>query len=199
MSPRTEETNQRIREEQRQHILHAARKLFAHRGLIATKMTDIANAADVSYGLAYHYFKNKEEIFTTLVERALDGTVSIMEQARSMPGTPLDRITWLGSQMLEGLKDQPDYTMLVLQTFTSEAVPQRLRERALEQSMAFLDTLRQLIVEGQEAGQIVAGNPDYLASAFSACMQGLAVGHTFYGSVYPVYPDLNTIMHLLKP
>ncbi len=199
MPPRTEETNQRIREEQKQHILDAARKLFAHRGLMATKMNDIASAADISYGLAYHYFKNKEEIFATLVEKALAGTVRLMEQAYSMPATPWERIFWLGAQILEGLKDEPEFAMIVLQAFTSEAVPQQVRERAIEQSKMLHDTLRQLIAEGQAAGQVVAGNADYLASVFAACLQGLAVERTFYNALSHDLPDLDTILHILKP
>ena len=58
MSPRTEETNQHIREEQRERILNAAGTVFARKGFTDTKMTDIATAAKVSYGLAYHYFAN---------------------------------------------------------------------------------------------------------------------------------------------
>jgi len=34
MSPRTEESNQRIREEQRERILEAARMIFAHKGFV---------------------------------------------------------------------------------------------------------------------------------------------------------------------
>lgn len=199
MSPRMEEANQRIREEQKQHILDAARRLFAHRGLMATKMTDIANAADVSYGLTYHYFKNKEEVFATLVERALAGTVRLVEQAHAMAGTPWERISWLGAQILEGLKDEPEFAMVVLQAFTSEAVPQHVRERAIEQTRMLQDTLRQLIVEGQAAGQVVAGNPGYLANVFAACLQGLAVERTFYSLLPHDLPDLDTILHILKP
>ena len=53
MSPRTEETNARIREEQRERILEAAKAIFAHKGFSDTKMTDIAAAAGVSYGLGF--------------------------------------------------------------------------------------------------------------------------------------------------
>ena len=56
MSPRTEEANQHIREEQRERILEAAKAIFAHKGFSETKMSEIAAAANVSYGLAYHYF-----------------------------------------------------------------------------------------------------------------------------------------------
>ncbi len=88
MSPRTEETNARIREEQKERILEAAKAIFAHKGFSDTKMTDIAAAAGVSYGLAYHYFKDKEEIFTKLVEEALSSAIALMQYAREIPGTP---------------------------------------------------------------------------------------------------------------
>jgi cytidylate kinase len=89
--------------------------------------------------------------------------------------------------------------MIVLQAFTSEAVPQQVRERAIEQSKMLHDTLRQLIAEGQAAGQVVAGNADYLASVFAACLQGLAVERTFYNALSHDLPDLDTILHILKP
>jgi AcrR family transcriptional regulator len=57
--PRTEEANQRIREAQRAKILEAAWNVFARHGLTAT-MADVAAAAEVSYGLVYRYFVNKE-------------------------------------------------------------------------------------------------------------------------------------------
>lgn len=49
--PRTEESNQRIRDEQTRKIITAATKFFAHKGLAATRMADIAAEAGISYGL----------------------------------------------------------------------------------------------------------------------------------------------------
>jgi AcrR family transcriptional regulator len=47
MSPRTEEVNERIRDEQREKILDAARRVFARKGFAATKMADVAAGASV--------------------------------------------------------------------------------------------------------------------------------------------------------
>ena len=63
--PRSEEAWQRIREEQRTHILEAAKRVFARKGPAAT-MDDIAAESSVSHGLAYRYFANKEAIFSAL-------------------------------------------------------------------------------------------------------------------------------------
>src|SRR5262245_10565427 len=57
--PRTEEANQRVREAQRAKILDGATAAIARKGWAAT-MADVAAAAEVSQGLAYRYFANKE-------------------------------------------------------------------------------------------------------------------------------------------
>jgi len=179
MSPRTEESNQRIREEQRERILEAARTIFAHKGFTDTKMTDIAAAAGVSYGLAYHYFKDKEEIFTRLVEWALSGALGLMQRALEMPGTPWDRLHWFLSQSLQGVQEEPEAFMVVLQAFTNDMVPQETREIAWKQTEASEKAFKQLIVEGQAAGQVVAGNPDQLTTILAWCIQGMALNVGF--------------------
>jgi len=179
MSPRTEESNQRIREEQRERILEAARTIFAHKGFTDTKMTDIAAAAGVSYGLAYHYFKDKEEIFTRLVEWALSGALGLMQRALGMPGTPWDRLHWFLSQSLQGVQEEPEAFMVVLQAFTNDMVPQETREIAWKQTEASEKAFKQLIIEGQAAGQVVAGNPDQLTTILAWCIQGLALNVGF--------------------
>ena len=179
MSPRTEESNQRIREEQRERILEAARMIFAHKGFTDTKMTDIAAAAGVSYGLAYHYFKDKEEIFTRLVEWALNGALGLMQQALEMPGTPWDRLHWFLSQSLQGVQEEPEAFMVVLQALTNDMVPQEAREIAWKQIEASEKAFKQLIIEGQAAGQVVAGNPDQLTTILAWCIQGMALNVGF--------------------
>jgi AcrR family transcriptional regulator len=206
MSPRTEESNQRIREEQRERILEAARMIFAHKGFTDTKMTDIAAAAGVSYGLAYHYFKDKEEIFTRLVEWALNGALGLMQQALEMPGTPWDRLHWFLSQSLQGVQEEPEAFMVVLQALTNDMVPQEAREIAWKQIEASEKAFKQLIIEGQAAGQVVAGNPDQLTTILAWCIQGMALNVGFLnhrpssGSKYlsTGLPGADDILRILK-
>jgi AcrR family transcriptional regulator len=199
MSPRTEEVNERIRDEQREKILDAARRVFARKGFAATKMADVAAGASVSYGLAYHYFTNKDAVFVALVEHAMQGSMVLHQQALQRPGTPWDRITWLVSRILDGLHDRSEYFMLVVQTLTTESVPEELRERTLNQIAINKSLLRQLIVEGQAAGQIVSGDTDRLTTLCYSCIQGLAIGaflerETFLASI----PEASDLLRILK-
>lgn len=198
MSPRTEETNARIREEQRERILEAAKAIFAHKGFGETKMSDIAAAANVSYGLTYHYFANKEAIFTSLLQKALQGALHLMQYAQVQPGTPWDRLRWLTSEIIQGAQDEPEYEMLILQALTNTAVPQETHEMVLQESQLSHEELKQLIVEGQATGEVVAGDPDILTTAFEWCIQGMVFGLSYWGYEPAHLPDIESVLRMLK-
>ena len=198
MSPRTEETNARIREEQKERILEAAKAIFAHKGFSETKMSDIAAAANVSYGLAYHYFTNKEAIFTALLHQALQGSLDLMQRAQVQPGTPWDRLRWLTSEIILGAQDEPEYYMLVLQALTNHAVPQETHKMVLQESQLTYEALKQLIVEGQAAGEVVAGDPDPLTRAFEWCIQGMVFGISYWGLEPARLPAVESVLRMLK-
>ena len=198
MSPRSEDSNARIREEQKERILEAAMTIFAHNGYSETKMSDIAAAAQVSYGLAYHYFANKEAIFTALLEKALKGALDLMQSAHVQPGTPWDRLRWLTAEIVKGAQDEPEYEMLVLMALTSSAVQEETRKMVVEESRASHEALKQLIVEGQAAGEVVAEDPELLATAWEWCIQGMVFDMSYQGYEPARLPDVGIILRLLK-
>src|SRR5215467_8604590 len=93
--PRPSTENQRIRDKRQEQILRAAAHVFARKGLEATTISDIAAAAHVSHGLAYHYFTSKEEIFRQLITRAMQGTERLLREALARAGTVTSRLRWL--------------------------------------------------------------------------------------------------------
>jgi AcrR family transcriptional regulator len=199
--PRTEEENRRIREEQRERIMDAAMRVFARKGLAGTKMAEIATEAQVSYGLAYHYFGSKEKIFSLLVERAMRGTTRVARAAREVAGTPWDKIAWLIEQELEGLRDHAELVMITLQTMTNEAIPEELRELVRVEGNSLNEILRELIVAGQGTGEVVQDDPDQLAATVQACISGLAVRAIFQSHEEFVrdLPKIDTVLRILKP
>jgi AcrR family transcriptional regulator len=59
-------------EAQRERILCAALKCFIEHGFHAASMANIAEAAQMSAGLMYRYFENKNAIVLAIVERQLE-------------------------------------------------------------------------------------------------------------------------------
>lgn len=198
--PRTEEANQRIREERRKQILNVAAQVFARKGLAGTRIADIAAAGEMSQGLIFRYFASKEEVFAAVVENALQSAATIAQAALEQLCSPLERLRWLLQIYLPGMWDKPDYVLVILHALNSEATPEQVRERVLEQSSRTLHIYRQLIVEGQEAGEIVQGDADLLTLAFAACIQGLSSGVLHLPRTLGISgpPDPEIILRLLK-
>ena len=197
--PRTEESNQRIREEQRRKIIAAATTVFAHKGLAATKMADIAAEAGISYGLLYHYFDNKELIFKATVEHNLQGFDRLVSYAKEQTGSPWERILQLTTIILDGIKRVPEAFLVANQAFVSDSVPQDIREMAREQSMRGMKMFQEIIVEGQKLGQFAAGNPGELTVLYFAGIGGVAQALAYVGIPAENYPRPETLLRLLKP
>lgn len=169
--PRSEEANQRLREEQRANILAAARRVFAREGSAAT-MAQIATEAQVSQGLAYRYFASKETLLREIFEQiARSGAVG--QRVLEMPGTPGQRIAILLSRVLSSQRDRLGFYQLLNRSIRDDNTPEDVRAmlRGLYQSL--LGTLRQLIVEGQATGEVAPGDPDQLMTVVTACLDGL--------------------------
>ncbi|MCA1794396.1 MAG: TetR/AcrR family transcriptional regulator [Desulfotignum sp.] len=60
------ERKQREKQRRRKDIINAAQKIFSVKGFNSATMEEIASAAELSPGTIYLYFKNKEELHTSL-------------------------------------------------------------------------------------------------------------------------------------
>jgi AcrR family transcriptional regulator len=197
--PRTEEANQRIREEQRAKILDAALQVFGKKGWGAP-MAEIATAADVSYGLVYRYFSNKEAIFRALIEHLLQVGVDSTQRIREMPGTPGERLHFMISNVVEARRKHPEFFQLFYQVLNDETISEDFRERVGRQGKIHQDTLRQLIIEGQATGEVAEGDPDQLVIVIMSCFDGLSRwGLHSPEQIKNHFPDAEIIMRLLKP
>ena len=71
----------------RARIYGAALNLFRTKGFDAATMRDVAAAAELSLGAAYHYFPSKDAIAVELLRRYRDGLVALVG-ARRGAATP---------------------------------------------------------------------------------------------------------------
>jgi len=78
---------------QRERILCAAERCFARRGFHAASIADIAGTADMSAGLIYRYFANKNAIVRAIIERQLVEGADLIDRARA-PGDLADLVMY---------------------------------------------------------------------------------------------------------
>ena len=89
----------------RQKLLEVARELFAHKGLEATTMNDIAAASGRGRRTLYTYFRNKEEIYYTVIEEELERLSEKMDEVASMDVEPEEKIFTLIYTHLSIIRD----------------------------------------------------------------------------------------------
>lgn len=196
--PRTEEQNQQIRDERQEQILQAALKVFARRGMAAAKISDIASEAGLSHGLVYHYFKSKEEMFTTLVKKALQGSALVIQYARQQAGSPLQQLRWMTQMILQNIAGEGAYLFLIMiQAFTSDAVPEEVKQM-MDDELAFsaIKATLPLIEAGQQTGEILHDDPEKLAALYYSLIQGLAISKIQWKDC-PM-PDADMVLRVLK-
>jgi AcrR family transcriptional regulator len=197
--PPPDPMDQPARETQRANILEGARRAFARKGKAAT-MADVAQAAGVSQGLAYRYFASKEEIYRELVEQALEqATLATAPPIDESSATPGQRLAQLITRLVEYRRDHLEIFQLLDQVLGSGKPPDDVAELIRRRREGFLAELRHLIVEGQAAGEVAAGDPDQLVIAIAASLDGLVR----FGLHQPeqfrkLCPDPSILLRMLK-
>lgn len=62
--------------EAKERIINAAIELFSQKGYDATRVSDIADSANVNKALIYYYFRNKQDILDYMVNSLFNNTMS---------------------------------------------------------------------------------------------------------------------------
>jgi AcrR family transcriptional regulator len=93
--------------EQADKILTAAGGLFATRHFHEVRMEDIAATAGLSKGTLYRYFKDKEELYIALLDRAAAGLRQHIDEGVAAAGDPRTRLEAVVRCILEYFDANP--------------------------------------------------------------------------------------------
>lgn len=174
--PRTEEQYEAMRIATRNKIHSVAIKLFAKKGFAATSVKDIAGDAEISIGLMYRHYKNKEDLFNELVTYAADGLDRI-EKRFQMDSSPNELIQQFTLEILNDLDKDDEYAhfhMLMNQSLMVED-PSHQIKYLNNRSAALLEQTARLIERGQNLGQFKQGNTMEMAFFYFSSIQGLVM------------------------
>ena len=109
-------------ERRRDDILDAAEKVFAEKGYHEAGIADIAQTLGIGHGTFYRYFKNKQEIAATVMERVVEriGQAALVEDPRG--SASLEEYRAQVVRILERMFSLLDEHPTVLRFFHRESV-----------------------------------------------------------------------------
>ncbi|PAE24942.1 MULTISPECIES: TetR/AcrR family transcriptional regulator [Bacillaceae] len=162
----------------RETILEAATYLFAAEGYEGTTIKKIAQAANISFGSVFTYFKDKEELFYTAVAEPLhELSVKIFDFNTDAedPMLELEKMIRGHIKLFAGINN---YLALVVQV-----VGQHQRYPAIFAKLdAFHDEFRekvsQLVKNGQRKGVLVQQDPLTAATLYTSLLIGIRLNST---------------------
>lgn len=172
--PRRRAANEDEKAQRHDAILAAAKKVFARKGFHATTMADIAKAARLSYGSVYWYFPSKETLFDELMdseEQALRAHI-LEVVAAAEPGDftgALEAAVRATFEFFEA--DRATVKLLFRDSF---ALGERFERHLFALYEGFIADLKQLLVYGQEQGEIIDAPAHVVAFSIAALIGQLA-------------------------
>jgi AcrR family transcriptional regulator len=198
---RDEERNRTMREDRRRRILAEAVRLFATRGLEATRVGDIAAAAEMSPGLLYHYFASKEEIFEEILRWAFSRMNAAARELEGLPLSPREKLKTLVRQVLQSVGESEEfvwYSSLISLASLSDTTPPGAREILRREREVPYRVVASIVRAGQEEGSVPPGGPDDLAALFWAAVKGLALHRAAWGEAFRL-PDPELLARIFFP
>jgi AcrR family transcriptional regulator len=173
--PSNPESESPSRPDKRVLILEAAIKVFARNGYHGSRIADIAGEAGIAYGLVYHYFKNKEEILSSIFEERWGAFLDTLEHVTGQPGTAADRLQRVATIILGGHHVRPEWVkVLVLEIQRSSRFAQPSQIRAVGR---LFQIVARILREGQEKGEIRTDlDPDVACYVFIGALEIVITG-----------------------
>lgn len=191
-----EERREREKLQRRSTILEAARRLFSLKGYEAT-MDEIAEAAELSKPTLYRYFRNKDDLYVSIV---LDGFRAVRDLFRDIAegGGDAEEKTRAAFRAFVdfcmGDKEHFRITQYVITDYARNSISEDLARRINADFTELLGYGARMVEEGEAAGELKKGI-DPLALAIVAWrtasgLLDLAVEDTLIGSGSNTYEEL---------
>lgn len=135
----------------RDDLLKLAAEMIAERGLRATTVRDIADAAGILSGSLYHHFSSKEEMVDEVLRDFLDWLFDRYAQIVDTESNPLERLKGLFLTSFDAIEHRHAQVVIYQDEAKRLASQERFSyvdERNRQQRKMWLDVLQQGVAEG---------------------------------------------------
>ena len=161
----------RIQTEKRELILEAALEMFAQHGFRGATIDQIADAAGMSKPNLLYYFRSKEDIHVTLMQRLLDTWLAPLRELDDV-GDPMTELRSYIHRKLEMARDYPRESRLFANEILQGAP--RIMPMIEGELKSLVDEKAQVIRGWMRAGKIKPTDPWHLIFSIWATTQHYA-------------------------
>ena len=158
-------------------ILTAAWKCFAEKGYQGTTMKDIAKKLNLSIGVIYNYFKNKDEILNAIMEWALKSENQIFN-LMTKKNTAREAISELFNACFESCsyEELKESSKANIYLWVEAMKKKKLQEMINDKHRQQIDIIANFVNNGIKRGEIQSHiDPKSMAGFYQALITGIQV------------------------
>ncbi|MBW1924813.1 MAG: TetR/AcrR family transcriptional regulator [Deltaproteobacteria bacterium] len=177
-------------------IFEAALKIITNKGFHKARMSDIAKQAGISYGLIYHYFKNKESLFDAIIARWWEGLFQCFDEILGTDMPVETKLRKIVDYHLCTYQDSPELVN-IFTTEISRSTANLTKDR-LDRFKKFISMTESVIAEGQQVGLLRSDyKPRYLTNIFLGALDSFISTMVLAGQKIKGDKQRNTIAESL--
>ena len=155
--------------DKRRQILDAAIRVFARQGFHSTRVADIADEAEVAYGLVYHYFKSKDEVLNELFTERWSLLLAAIDEADRSEAAPRAKLEAVAGFIVDSYRHDPELMKVIIVEVTRAA--NSFGRTHLPEIRRAYDSIAKIVADGQRSG------------AFRRDIDSAFVSMSFYGAI----------------
>jgi TetR/AcrR family fatty acid metabolism transcriptional regulator len=166
------------RPDKRRLILDAAVVAFAKRGFHACRVSDIADEANVAYGLVYHYFRSKDEVLDTLFVERWNILLAFITETDAQAIAPRDKLHAIAAAIIDFYRYDPQLMKVIIVEVMRSANTFGLRhsDKIVEAYVLIGDIVSKAQAEGTFKRDV---SPRFAALAFYGAIEQVLTGWIF--------------------
>ncbi|MBA7620523.1 Fatty acid metabolism regulator protein [subsurface metagenome] len=167
---------ERERLARKREILEAAQRVFAQKGFHQATIDEIAKEAELAKGTIYLYFKNKRELFYSLVEEKTEYLMNLIRKEAKKKEGPVEKLSAITRHQLGFYEANRDFFKII----TSESsrfelgLKDELRKRIMDRYLKYIDVVARVIEEGIKEGRFKALDAKKVAATLRGIIDALA-------------------------
>jgi TetR/AcrR family transcriptional regulator, fatty acid metabolism regulator protein len=139
-----------FKKEKQSAIFDSAIKVIREKGFHRMRMVDIAKEAGISYGLVYHYFKNKESLINDILNQWWEELYRFLETVHKENSEFHEKLKKIILYFLDLYQQKPDLMNIFITQISRSSA--NLTKTRLDHFKIFISLTEGILTEGQKRG-----------------------------------------------
>jgi AcrR family transcriptional regulator len=190
---------ERERRRRQREFLETAEEIFAQKGYHSATIQEISEKSEFAVGSIYHMFRNKDEIYTALLQMRLEEYLALLEDRINNSRSPLEKVQALIEAKFRYFSEHKPFLRLFLDTTLGTGWDLQISgvENLITRYENYLGRLTGIFEEGIKEKVFSGSDPIGMALAMEGMVRAFITYWVRHEEDPLPLPDFSTIKEIL--